>query len=429
MRAKAAARLKRSAPILALILSLGVGGCESVDSALFGGSDENAPADTTTSAPGTLPSSDTSAPPPSPAAEPAPVTSSGGPGTPPPSYSSSSSYGGPGTLPPSAAPAASGPGYGGTGTMGRITPIAIEPGSDTGTAVSKTIQGLRAQVQTLEEHIASSAQQLADLRASGASETTAYHTAKAQITTRLQIGTTRGNPELVSEWNTAQAALDQLSGNINGLNALGNNIANDSSAAHYALDTINATFDVSGAVDEDHRQLSVLEDETNQTVVLIDRLLREASQDIQRQTAYVANERANLTTLSGAIKEGELYGADVGSAPLLAPSTAYGPRGSYSGPALVTIRFDRYNVDYRQSLYTALTEALQARPGASFQIVGVSPSRGSAAAVQLSQTDAKRHAREVLHAMTNMGVPATRLAVSSSTDPGLGAPEVRVFVR
>jgi hypothetical protein len=430
MRATAAARLKRSAPILALILSLGVGGCESVDNTLFGGGDENAPADTTSSAPGTLPSQDNSAPPPSPAAEPAPVTSSGG--TPPPSYSSpsySSSYGGPGTLPPSAAPAASGPGYGGgMGTMGRITPVTIEPGSDTGTAVSKTIQGLRAQVETLESHIAANAQQLADLRSTGASEAGAYHEAKAQITTRLQIGTTRGNPELVAQWNSAQASLDQLSGNINGLNALGNNIANDSSAAHYALDTINATFDVSGAVDEDHRQLSVLEDETNQTVVLIDRLLREVSQDIQRQTSYVANERANLTTLSGAIKEGELYGADVGSAPLLAPSTAYGPRGTYGGPALVTIRFDR-NVDYRQSLYTAVTEALQARPGASFQIVGVSPSRGSAAAVQLSQTDAKRHAREVLHAMTDMGVPATRLAVSSSTDAGLGVTEVRVFVR
>jgi antitoxin (DNA-binding transcriptional repressor) of toxin-antitoxin stability system len=34
-------------------------------------------------------------------------------------------------------------------------------------------------------------------------------------------------------------------------------------------------------------------------------MLRETSEDIQRQTAYVANERANLTTLAGAIKNGE----------------------------------------------------------------------------------------------------------------------------
>ena len=58
----------------------------------------------------------------------------------------------------------------------------------------------------------------------------------------------------------------------------------------------------------------VLEDETNQTIVLIDRLLKAASEDTQRQTAYAANERANLTTLAGAIKNGELYGADLGAA-------------------------------------------------------------------------------------------------------------------
>ena len=140
----------------------------------------------------------------------------------------------------------------------------------------------------------------------------AYHEAKAHITTRLQVGTTRGNPELVSEWNTAQTALDQPAGNINGLNALGAAVASDASTAHYALDQITATFNVSGAVDEDHRQLSVLEDETNQTIVLIDRLLKEVSDDVQRQTAYVANERSNLTVLASSIKNGELYGAESG---------------------------------------------------------------------------------------------------------------------
>ena len=63
-----------------------------------------------------------------------------------------------------------------------------------------------------------------------------------------------------------------------------------------------------GAVDEDHQQLAVLEDEVNKTVVSIDRLLNELSEDVSRQTAYVGNERANLTTLSLAIKNGELLG-------------------------------------------------------------------------------------------------------------------------
>jgi hypothetical protein len=314
--------------------------------------------------------------------------------------------------------------------MAGITPVPIEGGSDTGTAVNKTIQGLRSQLQTLESRLATNAQRLADLRSVGAGQASAYHEAKAHITTRLQVGTTRGNPELVSEWNSAQSSLDQLSSNINSLNALGTDLTTDSSSAHYALDTISATFNVSGAVDEDHRQLSVLDDETNQTIVLIDRLLRETSEDIQRQTAYVANERANLTTLAGAIKNGELYGADLGSPMMVASAPAISSAASsYGGAALVTIRFDRADVDYQQILYTALNQALQSRPGASFQVVAVSPTRGTASSVQLAQTAARRHAQDVLRSMTDMGVPATRLAVSSSTDPGLANTEVRVFVR
>src|SRR6201999_590704 len=119
-------------------------------------------------------------------------------------------------------------------------------------------------------------------------------------------------PELVSEWNSAQTSLDTLSANINQLNALGTDVTGDSSSAHFALDQISATFNVSGAVDEDHRQLSLLEDETNQTIVLVDRLLKEVSDNIQRQTAYVASERSNLAVLSNSIKNGELYGGTPG---------------------------------------------------------------------------------------------------------------------
>jgi hypothetical protein len=393
-----------------LVVVLSLSGCASVDSALFGdsgGSDDTAaPADNSAVGVST----------------PAPAASAGTL----PAYTSSSM---PGTLPPSSAPTSMAVS---AGRSSSITPVMVEGGSDTGTAVNKTIQSVRSQLQTLESRLTSNAQRLADLRAASASQASAYHESKARITTRLQVGTTRGNPELVAEWNSAQASLDQLTGTINGLNALGTDLSTDSSSAHYALDTITATFNVSGAVDEDHRQLQTLEDETSQTIVLIDRLLRETSEDIQRQTAYVANERANLTTLSGAIKAGELYGADISTPMTLAsssPMMATAPAASYAGGALVTIKFDRENVDYQQILYSALTQALQSRPSASFSVIGVSPTRGTAAAVQLAQTSARRHAQDVLRSMTDMGVPATRLAVSSSTDPGVANSEVRVFVR
>jgi hypothetical protein len=304
--------------------------------------------------------------------------------------------------------------------------VVIEPGSDTGTPVNKTIQSLRGQISGLEGKLAADAQRLSDLRSNGAAAAGSYQEAKARITTRLQVGTTKGNPELVSEWNSAQASLDSLSGNINQLNALGTEVTDDSSSAHFALDQISATFNVSGAVDEDHRQLSLLEDETNQTIVLIDRLLKEISDDVQRQTAYAANERGNLVMLSSAIKNGELYGGTPGLTEAAAINSL---QFANSGTPLVVVRFDHPNVDYQQILYAALNQALQSRPNASFQVVAVSPTRGNAAAVQIAQTTARRHAQEVMRSMTDMGVPASRLNVASSTDPSATDNEVRVFVR
>lgn len=376
----------------ALAIGAGLGGCSTIDNALFGPGEEETAADEAQAQPSGLPGT---------------LPESGGGGAFAP-YTSSTS------------PASSEP-----SSQLSITPVAIEPGSDTGTVVGKTVAGLRGELSTTEGKIVSAAQQLADLRNAAAGYATSYHESKAHITTRLQIGTTRGNPELVSEWNAAQSALDSLTANINSLNALGTEITDSSSRTHYLLNTIQATFNVSGAVDEDHRQLTVLEDETNQTIVLIDRLLKEVSENIQRQTAYVANERASLTTLASSIKAGELYGSDLGSAMLAAPAS-YGPAG---GTPLVTIRFDRPNVDYQQILFTALSQALQSRPGAAFDVVAVSPTRGTAAAVQLAQTSAQRHAQEVLRSMTDMGVPGTRLNISSSTNPAATAAEVRVYVR
>ena len=323
------------------------------------------------------------------------------------------------------APVAAAPATGGV-PVATITPVTIEPGADTGTAVNKTIQTVRSQVAGLEGKLAANAQRLSALRNGGASAAGAYQLSKAQITTRLQVGTTKGNPELVSEWNNAQASLDSLSSNINALNALGTDIANDSSTAHFALDQIGATFNVSGAVDEDHRQLSLLQDETSQTLVMIDRLLSEVSDAVQRQTAYVANERGGLTVLASAIKDGELYGGTPG---ITESAASGGVQLASAGTPLVVIRFDQPNVDYQQILYAALNQALQSRPNAGFQVVAVSPTRGNAASVQIAQTTAARYAQQVMRSMTSMGVPATRMAVGSATDPGAANSEVRVFVR
>jgi hypothetical protein len=275
-------------------------------------------------------------------------------------------------------------------------------------------------------------QQFATLRSSSAQQLAAYYQAQAQISAHLQIGTTRGNPELVSQWNTAQAALDQMTANINALNMLSSQVSSEASRTRGLVSQIQATFDVPGAVDEDHRQLTVLEDEANQTVVVLDRLARDVSSDLRRETASLGNERARLAQLQGAIKNGDLY-ASGSMAPsrstAMAVSSPAVTIGGAPGAPVVTIRFARTNPNYQKPLYDALTQALQSQPSASFNVVGVSPTRGSAAAVQTAQSTARRHAQAVMHTMTEMGVPATRMALSATTDPSVNVSEVRVFIR
>lgn len=390
----AASSTRRSRALLALLLgtTLGLAGCGSIDDALFG-------SDTT----------------PDQAAAP-----SG-------QQANSDQQPGAGTLPGATTEAGAMPASSGGAVAAGITPVTIEQGADTGTAVGHEIQSLRAQVGGIQDKLLAEAQQLADIKGAAIQSSQQYHESKAEIAARLQLGTTRGNPELVARWNASQTALDSMTGSINSLNALGTQVADQSSSAHFALNTIEATFNVAGAVDEDHRQLTILRDETDQVIVLIDSLLTNISETVQRQTTYVANERASLTNLASAIKSGSYYGdlgASVGS---VAPASFVG--GPITGPALVTIRFDRSHVDYQQILYTAVAQALQSRPGSGFAVVAVSPTRGTAAAVQLAQTDAVRHARDVVRSLSDMGVPANHLNMSSSTDPGVGASEVRVYVR
>jgi hypothetical protein len=386
----AAASARRSQTLLVLLLgtTLGLAGCGSIDDALFGSDtspDQSA-------APATQAASDQQQP---------------GAGTLP---------GAEGTMPASSGPVAA-----------SLTPVTIEQGPDTGTAVGHSIQSLRAQVGGIQDRLLAEAQQLADLRATAIQSSQQYHESKAEIAARLQLGTTRGNPELVARWNASQSALDAVTANINSLNALGTQVADQSSAAHFALNTIEGTFNVAGAVDEDHRQLAVLRNETDQIIVIIDSLLTSISDTVQRQTTFVANERASLTTLASAIKAGSYFGDLGGAMGGVAPASFGG--GPVGGPALVTIRFDRSHVDYQQILYTAVAQALQSRPGSGFAVIAVSPTRGTAAAVQLAQTDAVRHARDVVRSLSDMGVPANHLNMSSSTDPGIGASEVRVYVR
>jgi hypothetical protein len=311
-----------------------------------------------------------------------------------------------------------------------FVPRGVTPGQPTGTVVGSRIAEMRSQLQQVQSEVVAENNALQSIRAESYAAAARYQTRLAEIRTRLQIGTTPGNPELVGRWNEAQADLDRFGNVINQLTQLSNQVATTAASASYLLATARATYGLTGAVDEDHRQLAVLEDETNQTVVLIDRLLTELTEDLGRQTAYLGRERDNLRVASVAILNGEWFGNSLATAAYNAgPMAATAPMGIAASRPLLIIRFTGQNVDYDQALYTAARDVINVRPDAAFELVAVAPAQGLPAEQALAASAARQNAESVRQRLTEFGIPPQRVALTEASSTAALTNEVHLYIR
>jgi hypothetical protein len=332
---------------------------------------------------------------------------------------------------------AAGSGGGNPPALGASTfePPGVTPGAATGTFVGGKVASLRGDLQQLQGNLSRQNQALQAIRNDTVQDSQRYHGTVAAINARLQVGTTPGNPILTQQWNAAQGELDRITDDVLKMNRLANEVTSSSTMAGYLLDSVRAARSLSGAVDEDHRQLRILEDETNRTVVLVERLLTELTEDATRQQSYVASEKQNLNTLAVAIKNGQLFGSSLAGRGAAVSPASYdmpmaAPRAAVTtDAALVTIRFDKPNVNYEPALYAAIKGALDRRPSAAFEVVAVAPSGATPGQQALSATTARRNADAVVRSLTNMNLPANRIRVTSTTGNTAGGGEVQVFVR
>jgi hypothetical protein len=305
-------------------------------------------------------------------------------------------------------------------------------GEPTGTLVGKKIGALRDDLKRLQSSIDIENSDLQTVRSKSNLNSKTYHDRVAIMRSKLQLGTTPGNPMLVEAWNAAQEQLEKVNDDIGEMNSLSSRVAADASMSAYLLDATRASFGISGAVDEDHQQLEVLEDEVNRTVVLIERLLTELSDDIRRQTNYVANERNQLNTLALAIKNGEFFGPSLASTAYNVSSVKSADMGSSTaglnrGRPLVIIRFNQPNVNYEQALYTAVNKVLQNQPNATFELVAVSSVTGGTAKAALNANETRRNAQNVLRSLVDMGLPPGRVSLSATSSSS--GNEVRLYLR
>ena len=303
----------------------------------------------------------------------------------------------------------------------------------TGTFVGKKVDAMRGDLAKLKGSVDRLDGRMRQIRKNNADATRQYMDIVASMNTKLQVGTTPGNPVLVRQWNQAQQQLKRIEANISQMNTLSNDTGSQASVAGYLLDSVRATFTLSGAVDEDHVHLRSLEDGVNQQVVGIDRLLNELSDDLNRQTHYLASERRNLTSMSIAIKNGERYGTNlmnraIAQAEVKASTAARRPLPANARP-LVVIRFDRPNVQYQLALYNAVSRALDRKPDATFDLVAAYPKTGSPAQVILNSTASRRNAENVMRTLVEMGLSTNRLNMNASPSVSAQSNEVRVYAR
>lgn len=296
-------------------------------------------------------------------------------------------------------------------------------GPPTGTPVGARVSSLRSDLSNLSASVASNQREFAQLRQSIAANQAKYQATVGAITARLQVGTTPGNPDLLRQWNEAQAVLTQVERDVGAMSALSTRVAANSSVANFMLSSTRAAFSLSGGVDQDHRDLAAIEDELGRQQVAIDRLLNEIAGDSSRLASATASDRRNLASLALAINTGRSYGANLSNRVSAVP--APGPR---STRPLATIRFDRPDLAWRQPLYNALASAVDRAPGSTFDVVAVSATQGPAVETALAVNETRRNAETVVRAMVEMGLPSERIALSSAINPR-GQNEVLVFVR
>ena len=305
-------------------------------------------------------------------------------------------------------------------------PVNISEVSNTGTFVGQKVITFRNELNQLQTSIKENNAQLQEVRNSVVNNALQYHKTVGMIEAKLQVGTTPGNPRMFEMLAQAQNNIQVMSTNSATLNQLSAKVAADTANTDYLVESIRSAYSISGAVDEDHRQLHVLENEAGQTSILMHSLLNEVNSDISRQQQYIETANNNIVKLSDAIRVGS-YG--VNNVPMMRSPLTFANAGEtnakaspalISGKPLMAIKFTSADVKYQEGLKQAVANAVAKKPDVVFDVVAINSPQGS---------NAQQYASKVFQDIINLGISADKVNISAKTDAKASVPAVMVFVR
>ena len=309
----------------------------------------------------------------------------------------------------------------------------------TGTFVGGKITQFRGDLSSIQNAVSSHNNDFLRFKDLVDEQTSVYQGLSSAIRSRLQIGTTPGNPVLVGQWNDAQRALEDIQNNVNNLQIVNNRVTADAALIVHLKNAIDSSFFISGAIDEDHNQLKVLRDDVQRTSVLYERLMTELDDKISREIQILNDERQYMKNLSRDIEVGK-FGQRVSAPPTMQSSSSDNDDSedqtsttklkklkvaplNYDN-AILVIKFDDTSFDYSTALFESISNALEQIPSAAFEVVAVSPTSGPTYA-----ENARDRASEVFSKIVEMGVPTERVSITASTSTSAQAEEVHIYLK
>ena len=322
------------------------------------------------------------------------------------------------------------------GTLTREDQISAEP---SGTFVGQKIPPLREDFDSVTEAFLIHRDSYEEIKNRVYGAATQYYGTVAAINTKLQLGTTPGNPVLVKQYDEAQTELKNIESYSREVNLLNQKVTADAGVVALLKSTINKTLRLAGAIDQDHRHLEVLEDDVEKIEVNIARIINEITEEVSRQSGFMRIENQNLLTVAVAIRNGEAMGTGIRNRAFLAAQALAdaGPpdkqlevkRVNITGLPLVVIRFDDPNIDYEKTLYDAIGITVDKKPDASFGLVAVAPIGKNEGETRINASKVKKYAERVLRSLVSFGLPSKKVALSAKTSGDVVVPEVHIFVQ
>ena len=292
-------------------------------------------------------------------------------------------------------------------------------GSYTGTFVGQRVTAFRQELNLISQAQKSNERELEKINTNISNNANLYQKTVSNVETKLQAGTTPGNPNMYAMLQQAQGNVQTMFANANALENLSAKTSDTLTSVTYLENAISAAFSISGAVDEDHKQLRELQNEA-MTIAQKAAALNEnvsGAANFQQQSAIQASQE--IDGLRESVKSGSNTGAVV-SRPVIMHRTTKPVVSSQVKP-LFSVRFADKNVDYKEGLSTAIKSALNRKPNTVFEIVAVSNSK--------TKAEAQEHAARIFNEVVSMGANAGSINLNAKVNEKSTVSEVQIFVK